>query len=56
MLPVFLIILMSTFTFQGWNSSWDRFVPESLILKDDESGRATQLKLAEKAEAMFQAS
>lgn len=36
--------------FQGWNSTWDRFVTEDYILKDTEENRKLQKELAEKAQ------
>uniref|UniRef100_A0A224XHK4 Protein male-specific lethal-3 n=1 Tax=Panstrongylus lignarius TaxID=156445 RepID=A0A224XHK4_9HEMI len=36
--------------FQGWNSTWDRFVTEDYILKDTEENRKLQRELAEKAQ------
>ncbi|KAF4530530.1 hypothetical protein B566_EDAN016029 [Ephemera danica] len=36
--------------FQGWNSSWDRFVPEEFVLKDTQENRQLQKSLAEKSQ------
>uniref|UniRef100_A0A1B6FRP4 Protein male-specific lethal-3 n=1 Tax=Cuerna arida TaxID=1464854 RepID=A0A1B6FRP4_9HEMI len=36
--------------FQGWNSTWDRFVTEEYVLKDTEENRQLQRELAEKAQ------
>lgn len=36
--------------FQGWNSTWDRFVTEEYVLKDTEENRKLQRELAEKAQ------
>ncbi|XP_054270346.1 male-specific lethal 3 homolog [Macrosteles quadrilineatus] len=36
--------------FQGWNSTWDRFVTEDYVLKDTEENRQLQRELAEKAQ------
>lgn len=36
--------------FQGWNSTWDRFVTEEYVLKDTEENRQLQKELAEKAQ------
>uniref|UniRef100_T1J3G3 Protein male-specific lethal-3 n=1 Tax=Strigamia maritima TaxID=126957 RepID=T1J3G3_STRMM len=35
--------------FNGWNSSWDRFVPEELMLEDNEENRDLQQLLAQQA-------
>lgn len=36
--------------FQGWNSTWDRFVTDEFILKDTEENRKLQKELAEEAQ------
>jgi len=36
--------------FQGWNSTWDRYVTDEFILKDTEDNRKLQKKLAEEAQ------
>ncbi|BES94724.1 Male-specific lethal 3 [Nesidiocoris tenuis] len=36
--------------FQGWNSTWDRFVTEDFILKDTEENRKLKRELAKKAQ------
>merc|ERR1711997_426938 len=38
--------------FQGWNASWDRFVPQSYLLKDNHENRGLQKTLFEKAELL----
>jgi len=38
--------------FQGWNASWDRFVPESYLLKDTPENRLIQKGLVAEAEAL----
>merc|ERR1712018_243918 len=37
--------------FQGWSSTWDRYVTEEFLLKTTENGRALQKKLFREAEA-----
>jgi len=39
--------------FQGWNTSWDRFVSESYILHDTEENRLLQKELAETARSIL---
>lgn len=36
--------------FQGWNSTWDRYVTDEFILKDTEENRILQKELAEEAQ------
>ncbi|CAH1724149.1 male-specific lethal 3 homolog [Aphis gossypii] len=36
--------------FQGWNSTWDRYVTDEFILKDTEENRKLQKKLADEAQ------
>lgn len=36
--------------FQGWNSTWDRYVTDEFILKDTEENRKLQKELAERAQ------
>ncbi|XP_015365006.1 PREDICTED: male-specific lethal 3 homolog [Diuraphis noxia] len=36
--------------FQGWNSTWDRYVTDEFILKDTEENRKLQKELAEEAQ------
>nr|XP_018900700.1 PREDICTED: male-specific lethal 3 homolog [Bemisia tabaci] len=36
--------------FQGWNSTWDRYVTEDYILKDTEENKQLQKELAQKAQ------
>ncbi|XP_025415607.1 male-specific lethal 3 homolog [Sipha flava] len=36
--------------FQGWNSTWDRYVTDEFILKDTEDNRKLQKELAEEAQ------
>jgi len=38
--------------FQGWNSSWDRYVLEDLLLKDTEENRVLQKELLEEAKQL----
>lgn len=38
--------------FQGWNSSWDRYVLEDLLLKDTEENRVLQQELLVEAEQL----
>lgn len=38
--------------FQGWSSTWDRYVTEEFLLKITEENRALQRKLFQEAEAM----
>jgi len=39
--------------FQGWNTSWDRFVPETYILHDSEENRLLQKELADTARSIL---
>lgn len=39
--------------FQGWNTSWDRFVPETYILHDVEENRLLQKELADTARSIL---
>ena len=42
--------------FQGWNSSWDRFVKESFVLQDSPENRQLQKELAVAARSLLQVS
>lgn len=39
--------------FQGWNSSWDRYVAESFILQDTQEHRLLQKELADAARTIL---
>jgi len=41
---------MCAYIFQGWNSTWDRYVTDEFILKDTEENRKLQKELAEEAQ------
>jgi len=40
--------------FQGWNSSWDRYVLEDLLLKDTEENRVLQQQLLVEAKELHE--
>lgn len=40
---------------KGWNSSWDRYVPENFILQDNEEHRLLQKELADTARTILYA-
>lgn len=48
--PTCLIRGFYELVFQGWNSTWDRYVTDEFILKDTEENRKLQKELAEEAQ------
>jgi len=47
---LYYIVFICACIFQGWNSTWDRYVTDEFILKDTEENRKLQKELAEEAQ------